>query len=189
MLKRGELNEPATRPTSLLPVMLSSPGELADARSHVDPEGQPTSSGSIHMEIPGKAMISVESGADPGIVAIDSGEFAQVIDLRTGTKIWLAAGVTDMRRGFDGLSAKVQTVLEQQPFSGHVFVFRGRRGDIVKLLWWDGDGLCLFAKRLERGGFIFTGAGSRRHRLSDACAAFDVAGRDRLAQAGEDLDA
>ena len=56
---------------------------------------------------------------------------------------------------FDGLSAKVQTVLEQQPFSGHVFIFRGRRGDIVKLLWWDGDGLCLFAKRLERGRFIW----------------------------------
>jgi transposase len=69
-----------------------------------------------------------------------------VIDLRTGTKIWLAAGVTDMRRGFDGLSAQVQTALEQQPFSGHVFIFRGRRGDIVKLLWFDGDGLCLFAK-------------------------------------------
>jgi hypothetical protein len=61
-----------------------------------------------------------------------------VIELRSGTRIWIAAGVTDMRRGFDGLSAKVQTVLEQQPFSGHVFVFRGRRGDIVKLLWWDG---------------------------------------------------
>jgi hypothetical protein len=47
---------------------------------------------------------------------------------------------------FDGLSAQVQTVLNEQPFSGHVFVFRGRRGDIVKLLWFDGDGLCLFAK-------------------------------------------
>jgi transposase len=56
---------------------------------------------------------------------------------------------------FDGLSAQVQTVLNEQPFSGHVFVFRGRRGDIVKLLWWDGDGLCLFAKRLERGRFIW----------------------------------
>ena len=55
-----------------------------------------------------------------------------MIELRTGTKIWLAAGVTDMRRGFDRLSAQVQTVLEQQPFSGHVFLFRGRRGDIVK---------------------------------------------------------
>jgi transposase len=78
-----------------------------------------------------------------------------VIELRTGTRIWIAAGVTDMRRGFDGLSAQVQTVLEQQPFSGHVFVFRGRRGDIVKLLWFDGDGLCLFTKRLEKGRFIW----------------------------------
>ena len=63
-----------------------------------------------------------------------------MIELRTGTKIWLAAGVTDMRRGCDGPSAKVQTVLNEQPFSGHVFVFRGRRGDIVKVLWFDGDG-------------------------------------------------
>jgi transposase len=78
-----------------------------------------------------------------------------VIELRTGTHIWIAAGVTDMRRGFRGLSAQVQTKLEQQPFSGHVFVFRGRRGDMIKLLWFDGDGLCLFAKRLERGRFIW----------------------------------
>jgi len=56
---------------------------------------------------------------------------------------------------FDGLSAQVQTVLHEQPFSGHVFLFRGRRGDIVKCLWFDGDGLCLFAKRLERGKFIW----------------------------------
>jgi len=78
-----------------------------------------------------------------------------VIELRSGTKIWIAAGVTDLRRGFQGLSAQVQTVLDQQPFSGHVFVFRGRRGDMVKLLWFDGDGLCLFAKRLEKGRFIW----------------------------------
>jgi hypothetical protein len=68
-----------------------------------------------------------------------------VIQLPTGTRIWLAAGVTDMRRGFDGLSAQVQTVLQQQPFSGHVFLFRGRRGDIVKCLWFDGDGRMKFA--------------------------------------------
>ncbi len=78
-----------------------------------------------------------------------------MIQLPTGTRIWIAAGVTDMRRGFDGLSAQVQTVLHEQPFSGHVFLFRGRRGDIVKCLWFDGDGLCLFAKRLERGKFIW----------------------------------
>jgi transposase len=83
-----------------------------------------------------------------------------VIQLPVGTKVWIAAGVTDLRRGFDGLSAQVQNVLHEQPFSGHVFVFRGRRGDIVKLLWWDGDGLCLFAKRLERGRFIWPKAES-----------------------------
>ena len=76
-----------------------------------------------------------------------------MISLPSGTGIWIAAGVTDMRRGFTGLSAVAQTVLEQNPYSGHVFVFRGRRGDLVKVLWWDGDGLCLFAKRLERGRF------------------------------------
>jgi transposase len=73
----------------------------------------------------------------------------------TGTSIWIAAGFTDMRRGFTGLTAIAQTVLEQKPFSGHVFVFRGRRGDLIKVLWWDGDGMCLFAKRLERGRFIW----------------------------------
>jgi transposase len=62
----------------------------------------------------------------------------------------------------------VQTVLDQQPFSGHVFAFRGRRGDIVKLLWWDGDGLCLFSKRLERGRFIWPKAESGTVSLSRA---------------------
>ena len=71
-----------------------------------------------------------------------------MIDLKTGTRIWIAAGFTDLRRGFQGLSTLVETVLEQQPYSGHVFVFRGKRGDLIKLLWFDGDGLCLFQKRL-----------------------------------------
>ena len=72
-----------------------------------------------------------------------------------GAHIWIAAGVTDLRRGFDGLATLAQSALTQDPFSGHVFVFRGRRGDIIKLLWWDGQGLCLFAKRLERGRFVW----------------------------------
>jgi transposase len=85
-----------------------------------------------------------------------------------GAHIWLAAGATDLRRGFTGLSALVQTTLDEDPFSGHVFVFRGRRGDLVKLLWWDGDGLCLFAKRLERGRFIWPQADGGRVALSRA---------------------
>ena len=76
-----------------------------------------------------------------------------MMGLPAGTRVWLAAGMTDMRKGFDGLAGLAQTALAQEPFSGHVFVFRGKRGDIVKLLWWDGQGLCLFAKRLEKGRF------------------------------------
>lgn len=78
-----------------------------------------------------------------------------MIGLPAGTRIWLAAGATDMRSGFNGLAAKVETALNEDPYSGHVFVFRGRRGDLVKVLWWTGDGLCLLCKRLERGRFVW----------------------------------
>jgi len=77
------------------------------------------------------------------------------MQMPSATRIWLAAGVTDMRKGYTGLSAIVQKVLEMQPLCGHLFVFRGRRGDRLKVLWWDGTGLCLLAKRLERGRFLW----------------------------------
>jgi len=70
-------------------------------------------------------------------------------------RVWLACGHTDMRRGFDGLASQVQQQLGHDPFSGQLFVFRGRRGDLIKVLSWDGQGLCLFAKRLEKGRFIW----------------------------------
>lgn len=91
-----------------------------------------------------------------------------MITFPANTRIWIAAGVTDMRRGFTGLSAAVQTKLEQDPLSGHVFVFRGRRGDLIKILWFNGDGLCLFAKRLERGRFIWPKAESGTVSLTKA---------------------
>ncbi len=91
-----------------------------------------------------------------------------MIALPVGTQVWIAAGVTDLRRGFTGLSAAVQTKLQQDPFGGHVFVFRGRRGDLIKVLWWDGDGLCLFAKRLERGRFVWPRAESGTVALTRA---------------------
>ena len=91
-----------------------------------------------------------------------------MIALPANTRIWIAAGVTDLRRGFTGLSALVQTALKQEPFSGHVFVFRGRRGDLIKVLWCDGDGLCLFAKRLERGRFVWPKAESGTVSLTRA---------------------
>jgi transposase len=91
-----------------------------------------------------------------------------MIALPAGTRVWVAAGVTDMRKGMDGLAALVQTTLSENPFSGHLFVFRGRRGDLVKLVWFDGDGLCLLAKRLERGRFVWPQAMSGAVALSAA---------------------
>lgn len=91
-----------------------------------------------------------------------------MIGLPLGTRVWIAAGVTDMRRGMDSLAALVQTALGEQPFSGDVFVFRGRRGDLVKLLWWSGDGMNLYAKRLERGRFVWPQAMSGVVHLSAA---------------------
>lgn len=67
-----------------------------------------------------------------------------MIGLPANTRLWLAAGHTDMRRGFDGLAALMHTALASNPYSGHVFVFRGKRGDLIKVLWRDGQGLCLF---------------------------------------------
>ena len=72
-----------------------------------------------------------------------------------GVRVYLAAGVTDMRKGFDGLAAMAQGVLHKDPFSGAVFAFRGKRGDLVKLLWYDGQGMCLFSKRMDRGRFVW----------------------------------
>jgi transposase len=62
----------------------------------------------------------------------------------------------------------VQSALAEDPFSGHVFVFRGRRGDLIKLLWWTGDGLCLLTKRLERGRFVWPQASSDSVALTQA---------------------
>jgi transposase len=78
-----------------------------------------------------------------------------MIPVPAGSRVWLATGYTDMRKGFDGLAALVQDHLRQDAFSGQAFVFRGRQGRLIKVLWWDGQGLCLFAKRLEKGRFIW----------------------------------
>ena len=73
-----------------------------------------------------------------------------------------------MRRGFDGRAALVQGSLHEDPFSGHVFVFRGRKGDRIKVLWWSGDGMCMFAKRLEQGHFVWPEAASESVHLTAA---------------------
>ena len=72
-----------------------------------------------------------------------------------GVKVHIAVGVTDMRKGLDGLAMLVQEVLVQDPFSGHLFAFRGRKANLIKIVFWDGTGLCLFTKRLEHGFFLW----------------------------------
>jgi len=78
-----------------------------------------------------------------------------MIPVPAGSRVWLATGYTDMRKGFDGLAALVQDHLRHDPFSGQAFLFRGRQGRLIKVLWWDGQGLCLFAKRMEKGRFVW----------------------------------
>ena len=92
------------------------------------------------------------------------------------TKIYLSLAPCDMRKGFDGLSAQVRNILQLDPFSGAVFLFRGKRGDRLKALVWDGSGLCMYAKRLERGKFVWPRAHEGALRLSAAQLAMLVEG-------------
>ena len=88
----------------------------------------------------------------------------------TGVRVWLATGHTDMRKGFASLSLQVQEVLRRDPLCGHLFCFRGRRGNLLKVIWHDGQGACLFTKRLERGRFLWPspadGVVSRRNSVT-----------------------
>lgn len=76
-----------------------------------------------------------------------------MLSIAAGTRIFLAAGPTDMRKGFNGLQGIVSGVLQQDPLSGHLFLFINRRRDKLKILYWDGDGLAIWYRRLEQGTF------------------------------------
>jgi transposase len=91
-----------------------------------------------------------------------------MIGLPPGVRVWLACGYTDMRKGMDGLALLVQQVVVEDPFSGAVFAFRGKRGGLIKLLWFDGQGMCLFSKRLEKGRFVWPMTNTGRVSLSPA---------------------
>ena len=78
-----------------------------------------------------------------------------MIPVPANVRVWIATGHTDMRRGMTGLALQVQEILKRDPHAGDVYVFRGKRGDLIKCLWHDGLGISLYAKRLDRGRFIW----------------------------------
>lgn len=78
-----------------------------------------------------------------------------MIAVPTGVRVWIAAGHTDMRRGMQSLALQVQEGLKRDPHAGDLYVFRGRSGSLIKILWHDGIGMSLYAKRLERGRFVW----------------------------------
>ena len=96
----------------------------------------------------------------------------------TGVRVWLATGATDMRRGMNSLALQVQETLQRDPHAGDFYVFRGKRGDLLKILWHDGLGMSLYAKRLERGRFIWPSPADGVVRISAAQLGYMLEGID-----------
>jgi transposase len=129
-------------------------------------------------------------GADEGCAGSDWGECAIGVDhchvegaailipVPSGGRVWIATGHTDMRRGMRGLALQVQEGLRRDPHGGDLFIFRGRRGDLAKILWHDGIGLSLYAKRLDRGKFIWPSASDGAVSISPAQMAYMLEGID-----------
>ena len=101
-----------------------------------------------------------------------------LIPLPSGARVWLATGHTDMRKGYQTLALLVQETLKHDPHGGHLFVFRGRRGDLLKILWHDGQGQCLFSKRLERGRFLWPSTADGALTISTAQLGYLLSGID-----------
>ena len=101
-----------------------------------------------------------------------------MIPVPSNTRVWLAAGVTDMRRGFNTLAAQAGQVLAEDPHLGHMLVFRCRRGDLLKIIWLDPQGACLFSRRLERGRFVWPAAQEGKVSLSPSSLSMLLEGVD-----------
>ena len=101
-----------------------------------------------------------------------------MIPLPTGVRVWIAAGHTDMRRGMQSMALQVQERLNRDPHAGDLYVFRGRSGSLIKILWHDGIGISLYAKRLERGRFIWPSATAGVVLISSSQLAYMLDGID-----------
>ena len=101
-----------------------------------------------------------------------------MISVPSGVRVWLAVGHTDMRRGMNGLALQVQEALGRDPHAGDLYVFRGRRGDLIKVVWHDGVGMSLYTKRLEHGRFVWPNASGDVVGISAAQLAYMLDGID-----------
>ncbi len=101
-----------------------------------------------------------------------------------GVRVWIATGHTDMRRGMTSLALQVQEALKRDPHGGDLYVFRGKSGKLIKILWHDGLGMSLYAKRLERGRFVWPAVAAGAVSISAA-----QIRRDRLEESTADLAA
>ena len=109
-----------------------------------------------------------------------------MIPMPSGVRVWIATGHTDMRRGMQGLALQVQEQLKRDPHGGDLYLFRGRRGDLTKILRHDGVGLSLYAKRLDRGKFIWPSAKEGVVSISAGHMAYML---DRLEESATDMEA
>jgi len=91
-----------------------------------------------------------------------------MLNIPVGLKVFLSCQPVDMRKGMDGLAAQVNKSSGMDPFCGHLFVFRGKRAGYVKILFWDGSGFCLYAKRMEKGAFVWPPIIDERLHLTPA---------------------
>ena len=123
---------------------------------------------------------SLEEGASIAEVARrhDVNAKTAMIPIPSRVRVWIATGHTDMRRGMQGLALQVQESLKRDPHAGDLYIFRGRRGDLAKILWHDGIGLSLYAKRLDRGKFIWPSASGGAVSISAAQMAYMFEGID-----------
>src|SRR6185369_8935839 len=103
---------------------------------------------------------------------------AAMIPVPSGVRVWLAVGRTDMRKGMNGLALQVQQALGRDPHAGDLYVFRGARGDLIKIIWHDGVGMSLYSKRLESGRFIWPSPAEGAIAISAAQLAYMLDGID-----------
>ena len=132
----------------------------------------------IEIELAGGYRVRIGNGVKASALAGAGRAGAAMIPVPSGVRVWLAVGRTDMRRGMNGLALQVQEALGRDPHAGDLYVFRGAKGDLIKIIWHDGIGMSLYAKRLEHGRFLWPSPADGTLAISAAQLAYMLDGID-----------